>query len=89
MVNLILLPGPAVPPQCSDAVPSSARPDAQDAPLAEPLHMAIALQRPSQSDTPHRPGTDTQAPTQTPAASGFSQGHAEEEAAPVVTEVAL
>ncbi|XP_070773236.1 centrosomal protein of 95 kDa-like [Enoplosus armatus] len=60
--------------------------DTQDAPLTEPLHSAIALQPPNQSNTPHRPDTDPHSPSQSPTAAGLSQGHAGEEAAPDATE---
>lgn len=79
----------AVPPQSSDAITSSGPPDAQHAPLSDPPHLAIALQPPNQSDTPHRPNTDPQVPTQPPTAGGFSQRPAEEEVQPVITEVSL
>ncbi|XP_070683830.1 centrosomal protein of 95 kDa-like isoform X2 [Pempheris klunzingeri] len=76
--------GLAVPPQTSDTVATSAP---LDAPLTEPLHSAIALQPPNQSDTPHRPDTDPHSPSQPPTAAGLSQGHAGEEAAPVTTKI--
>lgn len=79
----------AVPPQTSDAVTSSGPLIAQDAPPTEPLHSAIALQPPNQSNTPHRPDTLPHSACPSPTAAGLSQGHAEEEAAPVTTEVAL
>ncbi|XP_056266144.1 centrosomal protein of 95 kDa-like isoform X2 [Pseudoliparis swirei] len=61
-----------------DAVPASGPLDTQDAPLAELLPSAIALQPPSQSNGP----TDPHSPT----AAGFSQRSAEDAAAPVTTE---
>ncbi|KAG7223710.1 hypothetical protein INR49_015437, partial [Caranx melampygus] len=79
--------GLAVPPQSSDAITSSGPPDAQDAPLTEPPHLAIALQLPNQSNTRHRSNTDPQVPTQPPTDGGFSQRHAEEEVVPVITEI--
>ncbi|XP_034385720.1 centrosomal protein of 95 kDa-like isoform X3 [Cyclopterus lumpus] len=69
------LEGLAVPPQTSDAVTTSGPLASQDAPLAEPLPLAVALQPPSQSNGP----TD-------PTAAGFSQRPAEEGAALVTTE---
>lgn len=86
MINLQRL---AVPPQTSDAATTSGPLDGQDAPLTEPLHSAIALQPPNQSNTPHRPDPAPCSPSQSPTAAGPSQGHAGEEAAPVTTEVAL
>ncbi|XP_042287428.1 centrosomal protein of 95 kDa-like [Thunnus maccoyii] len=78
--------GPALPPQISDAVTTSVPLDAQDAPLTEPPHSAIALQPPNQSNTPHRPDTDPHSLSQSPTAAGLSHGQAEEEARPVTTE---
>ncbi|XP_022620703.1 centrosomal protein of 95 kDa isoform X1 [Seriola dumerili] len=79
--------GLVVPPQTSDAITSSGPLDAQDAPLTEPLHSAVTLQPPNQSNTPHRPDTDPQAPIQPPTAAGLSKGHAEKEADSVTTEI--
>ncbi|XP_051240026.1 centrosomal protein of 95 kDa isoform X2 [Dicentrarchus labrax] len=78
--------GLAVAPQTSDAVTTSGPLDAQDVPLTGPLHSAIALQPPNQSNTPHKPDTDPHSPSQPPTADGLNQGHAGEEAAPVTTE---
>lgn len=66
-----------MPPQTSDAVPLSGP---LDAPLTEPLPLAIALQPPSQSDTPHRPVAGS---------AGLRPGPVEEGVAPVSTEVAV
>nr|XP_040042584.1 centrosomal protein of 95 kDa-like isoform X2 [Gasterosteus aculeatus aculeatus] len=66
--------GLAVPPQTSDAVPLSGP---LDAPLTEPLPLTIALQPPSQSDTPHRPVAGS---------AGLRPGPVEEGVAPVPTE---
>ncbi|XP_071361359.1 centrosomal protein of 95 kDa-like [Trachinotus anak] len=79
--------GLAVAPQTSDAVTSSGPLNAQDAPLTEPLHSAVALQPPNQSNTPHRPDTDPQTPIQPPTAAGLSHGHTEEGAGPATTEI--
>ncbi|XP_054460221.1 centrosomal protein of 95 kDa-like isoform X3 [Anoplopoma fimbria] len=65
-----------------DAVPTSGPLDAQDTPLTEQLPSAVALQPPSQRDTPRGPDTDPHLPTKS------SQGHAEEGSAPVTTETA-
>ncbi|XP_037620614.1 centrosomal protein of 95 kDa-like isoform X1 [Sebastes umbrosus] len=69
-----------------DAVTTSGPLDAQDAPLTEPLPSAIALQPPTQSNTPHAPDTDPHSTSRSPTAAGLSQEHAAEEAAPVTTE---
>ncbi|XP_018520398.1 centrosomal protein of 95 kDa [Lates calcarifer] len=70
-----------------NAVTTSGPLDTQNAPLTEPMHSAIALQPPNQSNTPHRPDTDTHALIQPPTATGLSHGHTEEETAPVTTEI--
>lgn len=80
MINLM---GLAVSPQTSDAVTISGPLDDHGGPLTEPLHSAIALQPPNQSDS------DLHSPSQPPIADGLSQGHTGEEAAPVTTEVVL
>ncbi|XP_073319915.1 centrosomal protein of 95 kDa-like [Pagrus major] len=69
-----------------DTVTNSGPLDAKDAPPTEPLHSAIALQPPNQSNTPQRLNTDPQPPSQPSTAAGLSQGQAEEEAVPVTTE---
>lgn len=81
--------GLAVSPQTSDAVTISGPLDDHGGPLTEPLHSAIALQLPNQSDNPQRPDSDLHSPSQPPIADGLSQGHTGEEAAPVTTEVVL
>ncbi|XP_034437879.1 centrosomal protein of 95 kDa-like isoform X3 [Hippoglossus hippoglossus] len=58
-----------------------------DAPLTEPRHLAIALQPPNQSNTPHRPDTDPHTHIQPPKAAGPGLGLTEEEAALVTTEI--
>uniref|UniRef100_UPI0037E8F902 centrosomal protein of 95 kDa-like n=1 Tax=Semicossyphus pulcher TaxID=241346 RepID=UPI0037E8F902 len=63
-----------------EAVTTSGLLDPQDAPLTEPLHSAIALQPPNQSDTPHRPDPHPPSPSQSPT------GHEGEDAAPVTTQ---
>ncbi|CAJ1053678.1 centrosomal protein of 95 kDa-like isoform X1 [Xyrichtys novacula] len=52
----------------------------------EPLHSAIALQPPNQSDTPHRPDTDPASPNQPLTAAAIDGEQEREEAAPVSTE---
>ncbi|XP_036969036.1 centrosomal protein of 95 kDa-like isoform X2 [Acanthopagrus latus] len=69
-----------------DTVINSGPLDAKDAPQTELLHSAIALQPPNQSNTPQRPDTDPQPPSQPSTAAGLSQGQADEEAVPVITE---
>ncbi|XP_068582699.1 centrosomal protein of 95 kDa-like isoform X3 [Cebidichthys violaceus] len=69
-----------------DAVTASGPLDVQDAPLTEPPPSAIALQPPSQSNTPHEPDTELHSPSKSPTAAGLSRGQAEEGAAPVTTE---
>ncbi|XP_060920379.1 centrosomal protein of 95 kDa-like isoform X2 [Labrus mixtus] len=66
-----------------DAVPAT---DLPDAPPTEPLHSAIALQPPNQSDTPHVPHTDPPSQSRSPTAAGISQEHEGEEDAPVTAE---
>ncbi|XP_035032917.1 centrosomal protein of 95 kDa isoform X3 [Hippoglossus stenolepis] len=75
--------GMAVPPQTSDPITTSGP---LDAPLTEPRHLAIALQPPNQSNTPHRPDTDPHTHIQPPKAAGPGLGLTEEEAALVTTE---
>lgn len=72
-----------------DLITTSGPLDVQDAPLTEPWHSAIALQPPTQSNTPHRPDTEPHTHIQPPKAAGPSLGSTEEEAAPVTTEVGL
>ncbi|XP_040002802.1 centrosomal protein of 95 kDa-like isoform X2 [Xiphias gladius] len=79
--------GLAAPPQTSYAITTSGPLDTQDAPLTEPLHSAIALQPPNQSNTPSRPDTDPHTPIQPPKVAGLSQWHTENAAAPVTTEI--
>ncbi|KAM8772219.1 centrosomal protein of 95 kDa-like isoform 2-T2 [Acanthopagrus schlegelii] len=69
-----------------DTVINSGPLDAKDAPQTELLHSAIALQPPNQSNTPQRLDTDPQPPSQPSTAAGLSQGQADEEAVPVITE---
>ncbi|XP_063739846.1 centrosomal protein of 95 kDa-like isoform X1 [Eleginops maclovinus] len=69
-----------------DADPTSGPLDTPDTPLTAALPSAIALQPPSQSNTPHRPDTDPHPPSQSSTAAGLNQGPAEEEAAAVLTE---
>ncbi|XP_029359752.1 centrosomal protein of 95 kDa isoform X2 [Echeneis naucrates] len=69
-----------------DLITNSGCMDGQDAPLTEPLHSAVALQPPNQSNTPHRTETDPQRSIQPHTAAGLSPGLAKE-AAPVTTEV--
>ncbi|XP_034437863.1 centrosomal protein of 95 kDa-like isoform X1 [Hippoglossus hippoglossus] len=76
--------GMAVPPQTSDPITTSGP---LDAPLTEPRHLAIALQPPNQSNTPHRPDTDPHTHIQPPKAAGPGLGLTEEEAALVTTEI--
>ncbi len=85
MINLL---GLVVPPQTSNVVATAGPLDAQDAPQTAPLHSAIALQPPNQSDRPHRPDTEPQSPSQNLAAAGPSQEDTGEDGAPVSTEVA-
>lgn len=86
MCNLL---GLAVPPQTSDAVVTSGPLDGQGAPQTEPLHSAIALQPPNQSNTPRGSDADPHSQSQPPEADGLSQGPVGEEAPSVTTEVAL
>ncbi|XP_069386453.1 centrosomal protein of 95 kDa isoform X1 [Paralichthys olivaceus] len=79
--------GLAIPPQTSDPITTSGPLDDQDALLTEPWHLAIALQPPTQSNTPHRPDTDPHTHTQPPKAAGPSLGLTEQEAAPDTTEI--
>ena len=81
------LQGMAAPPQTSDPITTSGHLDDQDAPLTEPRHLAIALQPPNQSNTPHRPDTDPHTHIQPPKAAGPGLGLTEEQAALVTTEV--
>ncbi|XP_040891838.1 centrosomal protein of 95 kDa-like isoform X3 [Toxotes jaculatrix] len=74
-------------PQTSDAMTTAGPLDAQGVPLTEPLHSAIALQPPNQSNTPHRPDADPHTATQPAKAAELSHGHMEEEAAPATTEI--
>ncbi|XP_026215300.1 centrosomal protein of 95 kDa [Anabas testudineus] len=76
--------GLADPPQSSQTVIASGPLDAQDTPLTEPLHSAIALKPPNQSNTPQEPDRDTCSPSQSPPGVGLNQ--TEEEAIPVTTE---
>ncbi|KAM7009587.1 centrosomal protein of 95 kDa-like [Tautogolabrus adspersus] len=69
-----------------DAVPAADLPDPADAPPTEPLHSAIALQPPNQSNTPHIPETDPPSSSRSPTAAGISQEHEGEEDAPVTAE---
>ncbi|XP_076585078.1 centrosomal protein of 95 kDa-like isoform X2 [Chaetodon auriga] len=78
--------GLAVPPQNSDAVATSGPLDNQAAPQTEPLHSAIALQPPNQSNTPHGSDTDPHSQSQPPAADGLSEERVGDEAAPDTTE---
>lgn len=79
----------AVPLQTSDTVITSGPLDAQNNPLSEPLHSAIALKPPNQSNTPQEPDRDTHSPSQSPPGAGLSHRRTEEEATPATTEVAL
>ncbi|XP_035493093.2 centrosomal protein of 95 kDa-like isoform X1 [Scophthalmus maximus] len=72
--------GLADPAQTSDPVTTSGPLDAQDAPLTEPLHLAIALQPPNQSNTPHTPDKDPHTHIQPPKPAGLSRGDTEEDA---------
>ncbi|XP_027139112.1 centrosomal protein of 95 kDa isoform X2 [Larimichthys crocea] len=69
-----------------DAVSTSGLQESQGAPQTEPLHSAIALQPPNQSNTPHKPNTGLHSSSQPPTAESLSQGHTEEEAVHVTTE---
>ncbi|XP_060945512.1 centrosomal protein of 95 kDa-like [Limanda limanda] len=70
-----------------DPITTSGPLDDQDAPLTEPRHLAIALQPPNQSNTPHRPDKDPHTHIQPPEAAGPGVGLTEEEAAHVTTEM--
>ncbi|KAF7655099.1 hypothetical protein LDENG_00060750 [Lucifuga dentata] len=73
--------GGAVPPAAS----TTSGP--QEAPLTDPQHLAIPLQPPTQCDTPHRPDTDSQPPSQSPTAAAVAHGAGHrQEAAPFTTE---
>ncbi|XP_008294771.1 centrosomal protein of 95 kDa [Stegastes partitus] len=78
--------GPTVLPQTSDAVTTSGPVDSKEAPQTEPMHSAIALQPPNQSDTPHSPDISPHSPSPPPTAAGPSLVHAGEEATAVTTE---
>ncbi|KAM6939541.1 centrosomal protein of 95 kDa-like [Xenentodon cancila] len=54
-----------------------------EAPQAEPLHLAIALQPPNQCDTPRSPGTGPQSPSHLPTAAGHTQGQTGDNAVPL------
>ncbi|XP_074546793.1 centrosomal protein of 95 kDa-like isoform X2 [Halichoeres trimaculatus] len=70
-------------------VPASSLLDPHHPPLTEPLHSAIALQPPNQSDTPHRPDTDPPCHSQPATVAATSEGQAEEEAAPAATQMSV
>nr|XP_043883862.1 centrosomal protein of 95 kDa-like isoform X2 [Solea senegalensis] len=78
--------GLAIPPQTSDAITTPGFLDTLDAPLTEPLHLAIPLQPPSQSNNPHSSDTEPHAHGQLPSAAGLSQ-QTEGKTAPVTTEI--
>ncbi|XP_058496892.1 centrosomal protein of 95 kDa-like isoform X3 [Solea solea] len=75
--------GLAVPPQTSDAITTPGFLDTLDAPLTEPLHLAIPLQPPSQSNNPHISDTEPHAHVQLPSAASLTEG----KTAPVTTEI--
>lgn len=79
--------GLSAPPKTSDEITTDGAPDNQEAPQSAPLHSAIALQPPSQSNRPHSPDTDPKSSSQPLTDAGLSQEHAEEDAAPVSTEL--
>ncbi|XP_054866288.1 centrosomal protein of 95 kDa isoform X2 [Amphiprion ocellaris] len=69
----------------ADPVTPSGPVDHKEAPPTEPMHSAIALQPPNQSDTPHCPDISPHSPSQLPTA-GLNTVHTEEEATAVTIE---
>lgn len=63
--------------------------DAQNTQLTEPLHPAIALKPPNQSNTPQEPDRHTHSPSQSPPGADLSHRRIDEEVTPATTEVAL
>ncbi|KAF3687471.1 Centrosomal protein of 95 kDa [Channa argus] len=76
--------GLAAPPQTT--VTTSGPLDARDTPPTKPLHSAIALKPPNQSNARQEHDTNAHSHRQSPQASGLSHGHTEEEATPATTE---
>lgn len=81
--------GRAFSTQTSDTVAISGPPDNNDGPLTDLRHSAIALQPPSQSDTPRRPDSGLDSPSQRAKADYLTQGHTRDGAVPVAIEVVL
>lgn len=81
--------GLAAPPQTSEAAAPSGPVDNEEAPQTEPIHSAIALQPPNQSNTPHSPIIGPHPPIQLPTAAGVKEQQAEEEAGLITSEVSF
>ncbi|XP_041641094.1 centrosomal protein of 95 kDa-like isoform X1 [Cheilinus undulatus] len=72
-----------------DAAHTSGLPEPSDALPTEPVHSAVALQPPNQSNTLQRPFADPPSSRQSPTAAVISQDHEGEDAAPVTAETSV